>query len=210
MNRFLIVIIAICLNLSSCQTETRYRNTLNELIPEDLHKHLPTEINTDIFSIYFNLKPENGKYVAEPTLVYISYISDQFDSIKTHLEEMKIEPFKFNDDCNMVILKFQRNAVSSVYQGKEWLYNKWVKDLNECDSLNGPIPNFSDIGDEKLKYGISKNFNLFVIEAKSGIYFNEKYYEGEHILPSDWEHGYSKGVALNSNSKEVIHWLIIW
>lgn len=185
---------------------SEYKRALNEFIPKDLQKHLPSEISTSLFSLTFNTEPTSNIAGIEPTHVYVEYSTDHIELLVDSLESENFQPFKYKDKCNMVVLKYES------YEGKDWLYEKWFNTLDSCNSLNGPIPNFMDIGKGEFKYnmGISSDYDLYLTEAEKGIHFEKSYYTDEHLLPNNWEHGYSKGIALNTKSSNVIHWLYIW
>ena len=54
-------------------------------------------------------------------------------------------------------------------------------------------------------------FNLYILDAKSGIYFRPNLDEElDTYMPEYWEHGYSKGFAVNKEKDIVIYWIVIW
>lgn len=59
--------------------------------------------------------------------------------------------------------------------------------------------------------GWDKNIKLYVLAAKPGKYLDDIYlHEKKGILPPEWEHGYSRGIAINEKRKEIYYWLVVW
>lgn len=59
--------------------------------------------------------------------------------------------------------------------------------------------------------GWDKNMKLYVLSARPGKYASDIYlYHKKGELPLEWEHGYSRGMAINEKKKEVYYWLVIW
>lgn len=81
-----------------------------------------------------------------------------------------------------------------------------------CDSNDIPVPNFwsTKFADTANKCNLQSNFDIFVINARQGIYINKKYLKENINLPHVWEHGYSKGVALSRKNSVIIYWVIVW
>jgi hypothetical protein len=75
-----------------------------------------------------------------------------------------------------------------------------------------PIPNFWDLGfeGEFSDCRLPLDFELYVVEAKSGLFFSESYHTDGKYMPLSWKNGYSKGVAISKERKSVIYWFIIW
>jgi hypothetical protein len=74
-----------------------------------------------------------------------------------------------------------------------------------------PIPNFIDFSiATKTKFWNDENFDIYVLEAKSGNHFKKFELMPNPQMPKEWENGYSKGIAINKEKKTVIYWSIIW
>lgn len=191
---------------------SKYSKSINELIPNELSKHLPREIGVDDFEIFFEIEPYYDMFMGYPVTVYISYELNNVDSFMISVRDSSIQQYKFDDECNVILYKYQTGTSKTSIIGKEWLYEKWVKELDKCSQRRIPIPNFIDVGENMFanKIGISDDYMLFVTQADSGKYFSDRYYNKKLILPKGWERGYSQGYAINEKEKKIIYWLAIW
>lgn len=59
--------------------------------------------------------------------------------------------------------------------------------------------------------GWDKGIKLYVLAAQAGKYVDDMYlYDKEGALPPEWEHGYSRGMAINEQKREIYYWLVVW
>jgi len=87
---------------------------------------------------------------------------------------------------------------------------------NELKSLEAiPIPSFSEILNnseltvQQKKIDIAK-LEVFLIDAKPGIFIKQEFLSNNPNLSSQWKNGYNKGIAINSEESEIIYWFQIW
>lgn len=75
-----------------------------------------------------------------------------------------------------------------------------------------PIPNFIDFQEPNTKKDIKLkgNFDIYVLEAKSGNHFKEFDLKPNPQMPKKWKNGYSKGVAIEKERSIIIYWAIVW
>lgn len=75
-----------------------------------------------------------------------------------------------------------------------------------------PIPNFINFEDPDYKKDIKLkgDFDIYVLEAKSGNYFKEFDLKPNAQMPLKWKNGYSKGIAIGRDKNTIIYWGIIW
>lgn len=74
------------------------------------------------------------------------------------------------------------------------------------------IPSFSGVGN---KYGISntklnERGEVYIIESKLGEFLDSTNLTRNLKLPTSWEHGYSRGIVLDSIEFNITYWLVIW
>lgn len=199
--------------LINCSSDNNYTNVIHRDIPKEFWNYLPENLIESDFEFYVDKTPYYDNFVAYPITIYLTYNSDNSDSLVLLLKSNSIGKYNFSDECNIVLYRFQNGASKTSSHGKEWLYNDWLEKLDKnCNDERIPIPNFIDVGEElfKNKYGISDEFDIYPIEANSGKYFSEECYSKELMLPQKWRRGYSRGYAVNSKSGKVIYWLTIW
>ena len=51
---------------------------------------------------------------------------------------------------------------------------------------------------------------MYVLESEKGIFMIPEKLPNGVYTPKGWEHGYSKGVAINNETGAVIYWADIW
>ncbi len=225
MNRFIVIIrvknyeniwgnLFFFLYLIGCSDgESYYKRSIRKYFSDELITHLPEEIESKDFSLYFDLDPQYDRITGSVVTIYISYLSNNIDSILQSVTKESIGEYLFSDSCNTILYRFQRGTSKGSIIGKEWLYEDWIKTLeSQCTEIRIPIPNYINAGEGLFedKYGISDDYTIYVMEAKKGIHFPEEYYAKELILPDDWKRGYSKGYAINRETCKVIFWFTIW
>lgn len=206
------------LSTIGCQPQDTYYSYLKmHDVPDELMSSLPEKVPSVVFSLLVNLQPKNDAFHADPTRIYIDYIAADregvFDSLKSMIEEKSIATYKYSDTCNVILYRFQDGPLKMSPYGKEWIYNQWVDRLSKnCPDSRLPIPNFIDvgIGQNVHEAGLPDSYDLYVLDAKKGIHYPDKYYSKSAIMPHGWEHGYTKGYALDPSTKHVIFWLVIW
>ncbi len=214
MRFLLLALVLLCLITSCSDKESLYRRTINEIpIERSLISHFPRDIDkSNKFSFYFNFKPILDKFTSKVVFVYLEVEGENIDSLVYSFSKRKIASYSFFDDCNLIVNKFQKNTSYSSYIGKEWLYENWLEEKNDCLKSKFPIPNFIGIGQGKMKdvIGLSDDYEIYVLESKSGKYFDESYYSKPILMPKTWERGFSKGVAINQSLGKVLYWSVVW
>lgn len=196
-------------------------NTVEELVLSELNKkynnalvffgknkvdHFPVKIEDKNSSFTDSFSPELGNL----ELVLLNYFESSYAShIISEFEEKSISIYNATDSCLLVVNRFvSRDDYYEVKPTKSEL--KLVD--RDCYSDFLPIPNFwhSDYTTEETSCKLPEDFKIYVIEAKSGKHFEEKYLTDGRFMPSKWKNGYSKGVAISKKRKVIIYWLIIW
>lgn len=90
---------------------------------------------------------------------------------------------------------------------------QFKKKMENLGKQNNPIPNFYELkfsNNEKTETQLSSDFNIFVLEAKKGMFWDLSEMSDSRYIPTEWKHGLSKGVAISIKQKIIIYWLIIW
>ncbi len=74
-----------------------------------------------------------------------------------------------------------------------------------------PIPNFynSEFVSNSDLTRLSDDFTVYILDAKKGIFWpSHQNRLGKFV--TDWENGYSKGVAISKKDDVIIYWFVIW
>jgi len=173
---------------------------------KEMTNHFPEKINNDNKSFTESLSPELGTL----ELVFIDTIeSISIGNIINKLEKKSIAIYNANDTCLLIVNRFATEG--NYYDVSPSKTELELVDKN-CYSKLFPIPNFwhNDLTTEETYCKLPPDFRLYVIDAKSGKYFDEKYLTDGRYMPQEWKNGYSKGVAVSKKRNIAIYWLNIW
>jgi hypothetical protein len=75
------------------------------------------------------------------------------------------------------------------------------------------IPRFDKVldDDKRQESNFWKQYTVYIIDSKPGNYTGIKQeLLDKPYLPSDFEHGESRGVAINTYNTNIIYWLLLW
>jgi len=75
------------------------------------------------------------------------------------------------------------------------------------------IPNFDKVNEseENIVNKSNNDYHIYLINTKPGNYvLNSEELKEKPYLPMDWEHGFSRGIAIDTTNQSIIFWLIIW
>lgn len=113
------------------------------------------------------------------------------------------------DSCVFLINRFETKDTYKNRKRVEILDTLLIN--KDCYKNKYPVPNFEvyNATDEN-NLPLDNNFNIYVIDAKSGRYFKNFDLLPNPQMPIEWQNGYSKGIAINKASKTLIYWGIIW
>lgn len=143
----------------------------------------------------------------------VSFTPSEIDSIITKASEKSMAIYDSDDSCLLVIDSYlnQQNYLK---------YDKTIRKapwgnlpVEECNKNKLPVPKFWDrlwSETDKTKIALNPNYKLYILDSKKGLFMDEKLLPNGKLMPSGWEHGYTKGWAINKESSSVIFWFDIW
>ena len=191
-------ILVICV-LTSClsNSSNNFKESMgivSKQFEDSLFNHFP--VNMDgAFRLKF-ISPEQCKEKGQCGVFLITNISNEQISLKRgELINRGYLVGGFSDSLNFV-----ENGTSN----------------NELKSFEAiPIPSFTEILNnselmiQQKKIDIAK-LEVFLIDAKPGIFIKQDFLSNNPNLSSQWKNGYNKGIAINSEESEIIYWFQIW
>ena len=132
------------------------------------------------------------------------------DSLITLFSDSSIAIYKANGDCNLIVNRFTTKENWHLHNKNKYVDKSMIS--RDCYLDKYPIPNFwdSDINKNDTDCKLPKDFNIYVLESKSGKFKEDKYLTSGRYMPDDWKNGYSKGVAISKKRNTIIYWFIIW
>jgi hypothetical protein len=135
-----------------------------------------------------------------------------FDSIVKSLEAKKYTKYLSSVECLLVVNSYETIKTYEERTEPELLENLRIK--QDCKEGLLPIPNFIEYNIasslEFNKENYLKDFEIYILESKSGNHFKEFNLKPNAQMPVNWQNGYSKGFAVDKLNKTVIYWGIIW
>ncbi len=73
-----------------------------------------------------------------------------------------------------------------------------------------PVPVFETGGSRGSYTGLNKEFQIYIIDAKQGMYVNSDLLSKENLMPENWKHGFTKGYAISKKERTIIYWTVVW
>ena len=75
-----------------------------------------------------------------------------------------------------------------------------------------PIPSLETLEkDFDLNFvRLSDDYRIYILESRPGEFMSKKYLTTKNKIPDKIKNGFSRGIAINENDKEIIYWLCIW
>ncbi|WP_129583059.1 hypothetical protein [Flavobacterium cyanobacteriorum] len=188
------------------KTNNDYLECKNKF-PKRLVEYLPTKL-TNTYCSYVCSEVVSRNDVGLKVNNYNVDISE-IDSIATYLQSKSIAKYSSNDTCLLIVNRFE--TLDSYENREDIIIKDSVKIERDCYKNLYPVPNFIEFRNHSAKeLNIGPDFDIYVLEAKSGNYFKEYNLKPNPQMPNNWKNGYSKGVALSREENTVIYWAIVW
>lgn len=179
--------------------------------------HFPNQITTPTYTL---LSSENTIRGFVGLLLYEYKIDiDSLVELQKEFESRAIAHYKSDANCLLVINRFDTDE-TYVYPKLIILPDSVV--VNKlCYEGLFPIPKFFNyenevsnpsrkIADNSQDYEASlpPDFDIYVIEAKAGDYFEKYDLIPNRQMPNGWKNGYSKGVAISKDHQSIAYWSV--
>jgi len=187
--------------LLSCNIDDEPKKKLAELYEKFDDKHISHFPSIDTYSLkkYSYLVPvadiddNKGGYLK----VMYSLQQDEFDELESKLSQEAIAINFHSDECNVFIERGSQPPKMEFDMCKE-IYPVPIF-LEEMDYFN--VTDY---------HSLPNDFQLYILEVAKGNFFQEDYLFDKMIMPLDWKHGLSRGVALSKERMLAIFWIDIW
>lgn len=180
-------------------------DTAKSHFPKELIEHFPDRMTLPAGYIQgFESDENNVSLILEQ-----EYEDNILDTIQDYFQYRALAVYPADESCLFVVNRFAHNSSKGVMYNR---YNSEMERPASCSDDYLPVPNFW----EKTKATLTtpsrlpKDFTIYVLEANKATIGKELNSRWERWMPDDWKNGYSKGIAINKNSKEVLYWTIMW
>lgn len=209
-NKYLLIITL--LSFYSCQANDKNKVQLDarfqhykSFFKYDMVNHFPEKILYTPSSIFMDTSTLDNHifFTLEEKWADKNSLVKFIDS----LNKVSINKFNAKADSLFVINKFTNE--NNIFK-----QNKYPDNYLYVDTLNSrlPVPNFwyKGFNINNTNCNLDSTYTLFIIDAKSGVYWDEKYLTNSNQMPTNWSHGFSKGVAVSEINRVVVYWFAIW
>ncbi len=179
--------------------EIKSVNTIGHYVPPSCPPDVDCYFQAGNAIIIGNKKDylQDFKKAVDSGIVYktVYFNSDNFI---IDIRELKNKLFPINK-CN----KFRKNKMPIPYfEGYD--FGLGEKKTLEKQLEGEPRPRYRTI------YNVPKDLKVYVIDAKAGNFWIFDCKENRPKALKQWQHGYSKGVAISDKDNKVVFWVMIW
>ena len=219
-NFFLIIMLFVKCNTTLSNKNDffiKQKNTFGkETILKNLNNHFPKKIkniNYKLIGSYPSLCTKNNS--AQYGNLYL--IVNKAD-YKENLLKIKKDKFIYKTYYNQenIIIDFSefKHDIFSVQKCNNWYDSKFAipyfesYDFGIGESVTKKEENGTIL--YKYTYTIPNDLQVYVIQAKSGIFWKKPCNEKRPKSLKEWRHGYSKGIAVSDKEDLIVFWSMIW
>lgn len=223
---FLIFLFIIC--FANCQNNNKQSQKLiNEF---QIYINEYTVLNVDSTLKHFpNIK--DIKSNRNNSLAIISGFFGVFSNGFVYTNKIKIEEIE-NIKNNFCFIDSIDYFNDTIFRIKSDYYNRNPKLNINITELSFPYPTFYfgllDVGDTSNcfkyfdemhnsnfpKYNVNtivpNDLKLYLIDSKNGVFLKSKTNLNYYSTLNEWEHGYSKGIAISLQYQLISYWFMIW
>jgi len=196
-----------CVYNSSAEVNKNLKIYKHETFGLNLTDHFPNQMETklgSLFRITNEEKNDIGLYLIELN-ASSKIIKEELKNIENNfIVKYSIE----KDSCLLIVNKLEtpetKNEYKNVVITDDNLINK------DCLIEKYPVPNFIEYQEYTKENFWDENFDIYVIDAKSGKYLDKYNLKPNPQMPDNWKNGFTRGIAINEEKKIVIYWTVVW
>ena len=146
-------------------------------------------------------------------ILSVNYSKEKYQEIKLKFAAQSDTVVNTTDSSLILVFSYcdSLEIEGRIFDSHESPESRSLAKHNQSLSQGLPVPHFEteEYGGKTL-CGLAPDFNLYLIKTKLGKYLEDKYLQDCGCMPTQWKHGYSKGVALSDMRNVVIYWAIVW
>ncbi len=185
----------------------------------DLLSHFPKKIKNNNIHLKssppFCPPPSTIKCRAQFGDVYLIVEKSDYKSELTKLLDKKVLYKTAYSAKNIIInLSELRHSLFPVKKCNKWYANKLpIPYFESYDFGLGQKEESRNIEGETFSnytYTIPEDLEVYVIKAEPGDFWKISCNENRPKALKQWQHGYSKGVAISDKDNKVVFWVMIW
>ncbi|MGY6561493.1 MAG: hypothetical protein ACXITV_05255 [Luteibaculaceae bacterium] len=202
-----LILFALFFVSTGCICENHFHKKYLNSIDEIFIDHFPEKVCAE----YSFSRTFVGDFGPTGAILVVQLDQSEIDSISNHFTKQSKKNYLSTDPCLLVVNKF--TTKENRFSHHKVLAEKKLEYVNKvCLNNKLPVPNFFklDFATETTTCRLPEDYVLYVLDAEPGIFGEAKQRVKTNYMPSDWIHGYSKGVAVSKKSKQLIYWYILW
>ncbi|WP_161627176.1 hypothetical protein [Flavobacterium subsaxonicum] len=181
------------------KSKSEFNDSLTEHFPNELATY-PREIIKDK-----NISKNNFCFILYEYKANLNKV----DSVLNSIRDISIGKYSSKDPCLLIVNRFE--TIDTYENRKVVEITDSLKVNRDCYKNFYPTPNFINYNSSSKSNGfLDKEFELYVLGAKSGNFWKEYNLKPNPQMPIEWANGYSKGVAVSLDKKTLIYWFIVW
>ena len=220
------LVFLIVITIDSCYSPVNhdYHRAIERVdVNKFLIDHFPENlaISSDKFSLSDKAKPEIFDDFAQVGYCFLKIPSSKEELILLIDSLNKSDYTKYSADEGPVFVPLR---FSDRFRFDKNFESKYIDYYVSKDSIENkllPIPNFKDQFEFGKRYktitGLPSSYLIYVLESNKidNIEKNEIKFPliddiSRPLFPSQWGHGYSKGISVDIDGNEIIYWSIFW
>ena len=207
-------IISVILTLTGCnyadpELEKEYLIALNTF-DKSLVDHFPKRVTY----LYSTLYHSQDKIHSHPGIWFKTKIDgDKLDSLIQVYDKTSIAKYKPADSCLLVLESHLTDENWFKYDKSLRVSPKLDIPNRDCHTDKFPIPKFWSGGlfeTKDTEVGLTNDYELYVLDSKAGLFMDADSLPNGKYTYKGWEHGFTKGVAVDKDDRLVIFWFDIW
>ena len=223
--RFFYLFVLLMVLFSACKETSiqqnmrkRYHKSLS-FFGDSLVKHFPREFEHGGYSTTVLSSTDTIRYFFKTHRMYFytNYSNQEYPIIRSSVDSLAKAVYNTNDSTLLLVFDYldKVEADGRVFDDTATPLEKELAHRNKNTSKSLPVPLFSDetgaIYTSITYSGFRDGFKLYVLDADYGFFLpRNKLSDSSVCLPKKWKHGYSRGVALNDQTKEAVYWIVVW
>ncbi|MBB6611742.1 hypothetical protein H7F15_11890 [Pontibacter sp. Tf4] len=201
----------------SCSSQNKRIEEANAEYRRDIEKfgagfvtHFPKKLYTSDFT---TLVSENITESHPKVWLKYSPSQEHIDSLVAKLSIEAKAIYESNDSCLLIIDKHLTEDNWIDYdKASQYLPNLYGNE-RECTTSKLPVPKFWNeyfVERKASALGLAPGYKLYIVDAQKGKFLSNDSIPNGKLTPSEWEHGFTKGVAINKQSGILIYWFDTW
>ena len=217
----LIVLLSACKKRSFQQERDRAYHKSLLFFGDSLVQHFPKKLENAGYETTVLGATDTIKYFFKIHRIYLyqKYSDQEYPEMHARVDSLTKAVYDANDSTLLLVFDYQDKVEikGRMYYNEASPLKKELVGRNMRTGKSLPVPLFGDEYNTGVAYtgttynGLRDGFKLHVLDARAGYFLpGNKLSDSSECLPEKWKHGFSRGIALNDQTKEAVCWIVVW